>query len=57
MKTSDKFRFDCRAYLATCFTNQKTFTLILTWLSKQTSGNGMSERQHSQMFNSLVCGN
>lgn len=28
-----------------CFTNQKTFTLILTWLNNETSGNGMAERQ------------
>lgn len=29
-----------------CSTNHKTFTLILTWLSNNTSGNGMAKRQH-----------
>lgn len=45
MQTSDNFWFCSRVSLYVCFTNQKTFTLILTWSSNKTSGNGMAERQ------------
>lgn len=52
-KTPDKFWFSLQGipppslffFFYTRFTNQKTFTLILTWSSNKTSGNGMAERQ------------